>query len=71
MMLAYLAPDAIMPLTSVLAGIVGFVLMTWQRLVFYARRIGRWCARLVGMGGPSAPAEPPVDPPAEPPAGDA
>ena len=35
----YLGPETMMPLASVLAGIVGAVLMFWQRLVRWTRRL--------------------------------
>jgi hypothetical protein len=35
----YIGPDQILPLTSVLGGIVGVLLMFWQRLVNAGRRM--------------------------------
>ena len=37
-LLLYVGPDQILPLTSVLGGIVGVVLMFWHRLVGFAQK---------------------------------
>ena len=37
--LQYVGPDQIMPLTSVLGGIIGVLLMFWNRVVAVVRRI--------------------------------
>ena len=40
-MKAYLGPEVMMPLASVVAGAVGFVLIFWQRLTTMVRNIYR------------------------------
>ncbi|HEX7123864.1 MAG TPA: hypothetical protein VF178_15915 [Gemmatimonadaceae bacterium] len=42
----YIGPDALMPLASALAAVVGFVLMFWRRLVGAVRLlVGRVATR--------------------------
>ena len=43
--LLYIGPDQIMPLTSVLAGVVGVLMMFWNRVVGVFRRIREFCSR--------------------------
>ena len=43
--LLYVGPDQILPLTSVLAGVVGVLLMFWNRVVGVFRRIREFCWR--------------------------
>lgn len=38
-MLLYGGPDAVMPIASALAGIIGILLMIWQRVVSFCRRL--------------------------------
>lgn len=38
-MLLYGGPDAVMPIASVLAGIIGVLLMLWQRVIGFCRRL--------------------------------
>ena len=38
----YLGPETMMPVASFLAGIIGAVIMFWQRLVRWARRFTRY-----------------------------
>ena len=47
-MILYLGPDAVMPLVSVLAAIVGVAVMFWQKTVGIFKLAGRWVGRLVG-----------------------
>jgi hypothetical protein len=39
MMLAYIGPDPLIPFMSAIAAGIGFVLMFWQRLVEWVRRL--------------------------------
>jgi hypothetical protein len=41
----YIGPDQILPLTSVLGGIVGVLLIVWQRLVSAGRRMLAFCTK--------------------------
>ena len=41
----YIGPETILPLTSALAAIAGFLLMFWQRLVLFVRKIWRILGR--------------------------
>ena len=43
--LLYVGPDQIMPLTSLLTGAVGVLLMFWNRVVGLFRRIREFCSR--------------------------
>jgi hypothetical protein len=52
MFLAYFGPDTVMPLTSVLAAVVGIVLMSGRAAGLVVRR----AAALVGLGRGSYPA---------------
>jgi hypothetical protein len=40
--LLYAGPDQILPLMSVLGGILGVLLVFWQRFVRLARRVGQF-----------------------------
>jgi hypothetical protein len=41
----YIGPDQILPLTSVLGGIVGVLLIVWQRLVRAGRKMLAFCSK--------------------------
>jgi hypothetical protein len=41
----YIGPDQILPLTSVLGGIVGVLLILWQRLVNAGRKMLAFCTK--------------------------
>jgi hypothetical protein len=43
--LLYIGPETILPLTSVLAAIVGFLLIVWRHAVALASRLWRFVAR--------------------------
>jgi len=43
--LLYAGPDQILPLMSVLGGILGVLLVFWQRFVRLARRVGQFFMR--------------------------
>jgi hypothetical protein len=43
--LLYIGPDQILPLTSVLGGIVGVLLIFWQRVVGVGRKVREFCLR--------------------------
>lgn len=51
-MLAYLGPDTMLPLTSVIAGAVGVVLMFGRQIVVRLKDLARWVQqRLRGKPG--------------------
>jgi hypothetical protein len=41
----YIGPETILPLTSALAAVAGVLLMFWQRLVLFVRKIWRILGR--------------------------
>ena len=43
--LAYIGPETMLPLASVIGAIVGVVLMIWQRIVFFVRGAHAWVVR--------------------------
>jgi hypothetical protein len=43
----YVGPDQLMPLTSVLASIVGLLLIFWTKLTLLVRRAAAWFKRPV------------------------
>jgi len=58
----YIGPDQIMPLTSVLGAIVGFALMFWNRLVVAVRRGSRLFGRRHEPQNPDLPEPPNPEP---------
>jgi hypothetical protein len=44
----YLGPETMMPVASALAGIIGAVLMFWQRLVRWMRKLVRYLKTKTG-----------------------
>jgi hypothetical protein len=44
-MFLYVGPESILPLTSALAAIVGFLLMFWRRFVVLVRKVWRMMFR--------------------------
>lgn len=50
MIILYLGPDNLIPLASILAAVIGFILLFWHRLVGLVRK-------LFGRGRPEAPAD--------------
>jgi hypothetical protein len=44
-LLLYIGPDQILPLTSVLGGIVGVLLIMWNRVVGAGRKLLAFCLR--------------------------
>lgn len=47
LVLMYIGPDVLMPLTSALAAVAGFLLMFWHRVLGFVMR-------LMGKGAPSS-----------------
>ena len=47
-MMRYLGPDAMMPLASALAAIVGVAVMFWHKTVGLLKGAFRWVGRAVG-----------------------
>ena len=45
LLLMYVGPDQILPLTSVLGGVIGVLLMFWNRLVGVLHRIKKFYSR--------------------------
>jgi hypothetical protein len=43
--LAYIGPETVLPLASVIGAIVGVLLMIWQRILFFVRGVYAWMAR--------------------------
>lgn len=48
LVLLYIGPDALMPLASALAAVVGFLLMFWRRTIGFVRMVGQKIAALFG-----------------------
>lgn len=42
LILAYVGPETILPLASILGAIVGVLLMIWHRVIVFAKSIRRW-----------------------------
>ena len=63
--LAYVGPDQMMPVASILATIMGFLLIFWHKLLAMLRRIARLFRRSEG----DAPSSSPSDAPAKKPLG--
>ncbi len=51
MLLGYLGPDTMLPLTSVIAGTVGVLLMFWRQLALRAKDVARLIQRKLRKGG--------------------
>jgi hypothetical protein len=45
LILLYMGPDQILPLTSVLGGIIGVLLIVWHRVVGAGRRVLEFCLK--------------------------
>ena len=58
MLFAYVGPETVMPLTSVLAGVVGVVLLTWKSLIGAARKVTRFLAKAPDGPPPGRPETP-------------
>lgn len=58
-MLAYIGPDAVMPIASVFAAILGFLLICWRWVTDKVRTVFRFVFRI-----PAPPSQP--APPSEP-----
>ena len=43
--LAYIGPETVLPLASMIGAIVGVLLMVWQRIVFFVRGVSAWMVR--------------------------
>jgi len=43
--LAYIGPETVLPLASLIGAIVGVLLMIWQRILFFVRSVYGWMAR--------------------------
>lgn len=54
MLFAYFGPETFLPLTSILAGIAGFLLMCGKNSWYFALAIWRGLGRMVGLGGSSS-----------------
>ena len=53
MIFAYFGPETFLPLTSILAGIAGFLLMCGKNSWYFALALWRGLGRLIGLGGSS------------------
>jgi hypothetical protein len=54
MILLYFGPDALMPIASAVAGIIGVMLMFWRRTVALVRAV---FSRLFRRRGPASPSK--------------
>ena len=46
MLLAYVGPETVMPIASVLAGALGLVLIAWKWLAAAGKKTLRYCAKI-------------------------
>ncbi len=60
-MLAYLGPETVMPVTSLLAAIVGFLLLAWQRVIHWIRAPFAWLSSRTRPDATPPDAAPPRD----------
>lgn len=58
LMLLYLGPETIMPLTSILAAIIGFLLIFWRILIKPFKKIAKSADQQQDEVSPSDPASP-------------
>ena len=63
-LLLYVGPDQVMPVASILATIMGFLLIFWHKLVGLLRKIAGVFRRSTAQAPAASPANPP---PKEPP----
>jgi hypothetical protein len=54
-LLVYISPDQILPLTSALGAVVGVVLIVWHQLVAFLRKGWQWVKSRLGIRGGALP----------------